>query len=62
MKRKIFRKLCLLTSALVTLFSYSYADTIVSLTDSLNLNNRGNLFLGGQFRNVVAASWTQGAG
>jgi hypothetical protein len=63
MKRNmIFRKLCLLVSALVTLFSYSYADTIVAVTDALTSTNRGSLFLGGQFSNVVAASWTQSAG
>jgi hypothetical protein len=57
----IFWKLGLLASALVTLFSYSFADTIVSVTDSLNSNNRASLFLGGQFSNVVAASWKQSA-
>jgi hypothetical protein len=55
----IFWKLCLLASALVTLCSYSFADTIVSVTDSLTSTNRASLFLGGQYSNVVATSWTQ---
>lgn len=59
MNRNHFWKLCLLTIVLVTLFSYSYADTIVSVGDSVNTNNRPAYFVGGQFSNVVVASWTQ---
>jgi len=63
MKRNlIFWKLGLVASALLTLFSYSFADTIVSVTDSLSSPNRAGLFLGGQYSNVVAMSWTQRAG
>ena len=54
-------KLGLVASALVTLCSYSFADTIVSVTDSLTSTNRAGLFLGGQYSNVVATSWTQSA-
>jgi hypothetical protein len=61
-RNPIFWKLGLLASALVTLFSYSFADTIVSVTDSLNSTNRAALYLGGQYSNVVATSWTQRAG
>lgn len=55
-----FWKLGLLVSTLVMLFSYSFADTIVSVTDDLSSEGRARLFVGGQFNNVVAASWTQG--
>jgi PEP-CTERM motif len=58
----IFWKLGLLAIALVTLFSYSFADTIVSVTDSGPPPNRGGLFLGGYYSGVVATSWTQRAG
>jgi hypothetical protein len=62
MNRKLtFWKLGLLASALVMLFSYSFADTIVSVTDSSTGTFPGGLFLGGQFSNVVATSWTQSA-
>lgn len=57
----VFWKLGLLVSALVTLFSYSFADTIVSVTDSSTSTNRASFFLGGQYSNVVATSWTQRA-
>lgn len=59
MNLKLIWKLCILAIALVTLFSYSYADTIVSVADSVNTNNRPDYFIGGQFSNVVVASWTQ---
>ena len=52
-------KPALLAGALVTLCSYSPASTVVSVTDSANPVNRATFFLGGQFSNVVAASWTQ---
>jgi PEP-CTERM motif len=55
----IFWKMGLIASALVTLFPYSFADTIVSVTDALSSTNRGYFFLGGQYSNVVATSWTQ---
>jgi hypothetical protein len=62
MNRKLtFWKLGLLASAFVMLFSYSFADTIVSVTDSSTGTFPGGLFLGGQFSNVVATSWTQSA-
>lgn len=59
MKRNlVFWKVGLIAGALVTLFPYSFADTIVSVTDSSS-SPRGYLFLGGQYSNVVATSWTQ---
>src|SRR5215470_7795829 len=58
---RIVSKLGLLASALVTLCSYSFADTIVSVKDFATLVNRPALFLGGEFSNVVVASWTQTA-
>ncbi len=51
----------LLAGALVTLCSYSSADTIVSVTDAAIPVSRATFFLGGQFSNAVAASWTQAA-
>lgn len=59
--KRTFWKVALLAGALVTLCSYSSADTIVSVTDSATPVNRGSYFLGGQFSNVVATSWTQTA-
>jgi PEP-CTERM motif len=59
---RIFWKLGLLASALVTQSSYSFADTIVSVTDSATSTNRASLFLGGQYSNVVAVSWSQSQG
>lgn len=58
-RNPIFLKLGLVATAVVMLFSYSFADTIVSVTDSLNSTNRGTYYLGGQYSNVVATSWTQ---
>lgn len=54
-----FWKPGLLASALVMQFSYSFADTIVSITDAETSTNRANYYLGGQYSNVVATSWTQ---
>lgn len=54
MKRLLF----VLTPLIVILYSPCFGDTIVSVTDSLNSNNRADLFLGGGFSNVVATSWT----
>src|SRR6516165_3291734 len=51
----------LLAGALVTFSSYASGDTIVSVTDSAIPVNRASFFLGGQFSNVVATSWTQAA-
>jgi hypothetical protein len=51
----------LFAGALVALCPSTYADTIVSITDSHVPVNRGRLFLGGQNTNVVAVSWSQTA-
>jgi hypothetical protein len=60
MNRKLtLWKLSLLACVLLTLFSYSFADTIVSVTDSLASTNQAGYYLGGQYSNVVATSWTQ---
>lgn len=55
----MFRKLCLVATAFVTVHSFSFADTIVSYTDSSSSTNRGYYYLGGQYSNAVATSWTQ---
>jgi hypothetical protein len=49
----------LLAGALVTFSSYASGTTIVSVTDAAMPVNRSSLFLGGEFSNVVATSWTQ---
>jgi len=51
-----------LASALLTQFSYSFADTIVSVTDASTSTNRASLYLGGQYSNVVAVSWALSPG
>ena len=56
-----FRKLAFVTGALFAISVPSRADVIVSVTDLTVPANRGAFFLGGEFSNVVAASWTQNA-
>lgn len=57
---QLSRKSVLCAGALVMLCSYSFAGTIVSVTDGAE-GGRAALFLGGQLGNVVALPWTQGA-
>jgi hypothetical protein len=52
-------RLGLLASALVTEFSYSFADTIVSVTDAATSTNRASYGLGGQYSNVFEVGWSQ---
>ena len=54
-----FWKFALVTVALFALPVSSGASVIVSVTDLAMPVNRGAFFLGGEFSNVVAASWTQ---
>ena len=54
-----FWKLALVTLALFALPISSGAGVIVSVTDLAVPVNRAAFFLGGEFSNVVAASWTQ---
>jgi hypothetical protein len=61
MSRGFFWKPALIVGALVAFSSYSCADPIVFVTDSATPVNRATLFLGGQFSNAVAVSWTQAA-
>jgi hypothetical protein len=56
--RRVFWPSALLVGALVAFSSYAYGDTIVSVSDSAIPADRADFFLGGQFRNVVATSWT----
>jgi hypothetical protein len=57
--RVSFWKLALVTAALFAVPLSSGAGVIVSVTDLAVPVNRGAFFLGGEFSNVVAASWTQ---
>ena len=52
-------KVPILVCALLNLCAMCPADTVVSVTDSVLPFNQGSLFLGGQYSNVVAVSWTQ---
>jgi hypothetical protein len=54
-----FWKLALVTAALFAFPVSSDAGVIVGVTDLAMPVNRAALFLGGEFSNVVAASWTQ---
>lgn len=57
----VSRPSAILAGALVMFSSYGSGDTIVSVTDSAIPVNRAIFFLGGEFSNVVATSWTQTA-
>jgi hypothetical protein len=52
-------KLAFAVVALLVMRSYGSAEPILSVTDSAPVVNRGGLFLGGEFGNAVAVSWTQ---
>jgi hypothetical protein len=56
---QILRSPALLAGALVAFSSYGSGETIVSVMDAAIPVNRAGFFLGGQFSNVVATSWTQ---
>ena len=58
---ELSRKPALFVITLVTLCAYSSAGPVVSITDSGDPFNRASFFLGGQFSNAVAVSWTQAA-
>lgn len=52
-------KLALVSAALFALPFSSRAGVIVSVTDLATPVNRASLFLGGEFSNVAAVSWTE---
>jgi hypothetical protein len=56
----VWTKAVLISGFLIAFSSFSLASTtVVSVKDSGDLDQRGELFIGGQFSNAVAASWTQ---
>ncbi len=57
-----FWKLALVSAALFAFPFSSSAGVIVSVTDLAMPVNRATFFLGGEFSNAVAVSWTQSGG
>lgn len=61
MRSTIIRRIwpsALAVGALLTFSSHAFADIVVSVTDSLTPASRGSVFIGGQYSNVIATSFT----